>query len=782
MLKPSLIAKNNPIANENQIYIGNNYRVTVLTDKLIRFEFSQSKQFVDLASFAVWFRNFDAQQFSVSENSGKIVIETQSTVFTVNKSNGKPLTVKFKDTGTVEKCFKKDNLGGTKRTLDMSSGAVKLQDGLITKSGVYVLDDSKSLLLDSDGMFKPRDNKNDTDCYIFAYGKDYRATVNAFYQISSPVPIVPRYALGVWWSRYHKYTQQEYLDLMDRFKAEHIPVTVATIDMDWHWVDIKKDLGVDYGGWTGYSWNTNFFPDYKAMLKKLKEDNLHITLNLHPADGVRHYEDMYEQMAKAVDMDPAKKEPVPFKCGSAKHWNAYFDVLHKPYEADGVDFWWIDWQQGLKSDMNGLDPLVALNHYHYHDNAENGQLPMILSRYAGLGSHRYPLGFSGDTWVNWKVLDFQPYFTNTAANAAYTWWSHDIGGHMFGVRDDDLYLRWVQYGVFSPILRLHSTQNPMGGKEPWKYRDDVFQSARKFLRLRHSLIPYIYTMDYLTHKNGLALCEPMYYTYTNHSKAYEMKNQYMFGTNLMVCPITQKQDKITNYGSVNAWIPEGRWTDIFTNQSYVGDKTVVLNRDISNYPVLAKEGTILPLASADTNDVSNPEKLDFWVYSGNGSFTLYEDNGQVDFDNHNCQTKFDVTYTQNGTLTVKINKPFGDLDVVPKNRQFTFIFKDIEPCNVTSKTHDISVDYDGFLTVKINDYNGENDVVITLENAVRKSADKMAKINELLSRCQGMINIKTARYASLNKAKTPEEISKNLAKSCIPKSVKNAICEILEME
>ncbi len=322
----------------------------------------------------------------------------------------------------------------------------------------------------------------------------------------------------------------------------------------------------------------------------------------------------------------------------------------------------------------------------------------------------------------------------------------------------------------------------MGGKEPWKYRDDVFQSARKFLRLRHSLIPYIYTMDYLTHKKGLALCEPMYYTYTNHPKAYEMKNQYMFGTNLMVCPITKKQDKITNYGAVKAWIPDGRWTDIFTNQSYVGDKTVVLNRDVSNYPVLAKEGTILPLANADTNDVSNPEKLDFWVYSGNGSFTLYEDNGQVDFDNHNCQTKFDIAYAENSNLTIKINKPTGDLSVVPENRQFTFIFKDIQPSKATCKTHDIAVNYDGFLTVTVNDFDGENDVVITLENAVRTTVDKMSKINELLSRCQGRINKKTANAAALNKAKTPDEIKKVLGKSCVSKSVKNAIIEILEME
>lgn len=185
-------------------------------------------------------------------------------------------------------------------------------------------------------------------------------------------------------------------------------------------------------------------------------------------------------MAKAVGINPETKQDIPFSCKDPKFWNAYFDVLHKPYEKDGVDFWWIDWQQGKKSDVKGLDPLVALNHYHYLDNAEDGRIPLILSRYGGIGSHRYPLGFSGDTAISWKVLDFQPYFTANAANCGYTWWSHDIGGHHFGKRDENLYIRWLQFGVFSPVLRLHSTSNDLLGKEPWRYNRPILKSPNAF--------------------------------------------------------------------------------------------------------------------------------------------------------------------------------------------------------------------------------------------------------------------------------------------------------------
>lgn len=114
--------------------------------------------------------------------------------------------------------------------------------------------------------------------------------------------------MGVWWSRYHAYTQQEYLDLIDRFLNENIPLTVVAVDMDWHWTDLKKKFGINESGWTGYSWNTDLFPDYKEFFNELKKKKLHITLNLHPADGVRSFEDMYNKMAKANKIDPDSKK------------------------------------------------------------------------------------------------------------------------------------------------------------------------------------------------------------------------------------------------------------------------------------------------------------------------------------------------------------------------------------------------------------------------------------------------------------------------------------------
>lgn len=788
MLKPSLIAKTDAKANHNQIYVGDCYRVTVLTDRLIRFEYSKEKTFVDMASHTVWFRNFAPIPFSVKEIKDNIVVETDAVKFFINKKKAKPYCVQIKSSGKTIKCNNKGNLRGTCRTLDGTFGKVPLAQGLLTENGVYVLDDSSSFLINEHGNFMARKG-NGKDLYVFAYEKDYRETIRAFYKISSPTPIIPRYALGVWWSRYRAYTQKEYEDLMQEFKTQDIPLTVATVDMDWHWVkekDIKGKFGVKYDGcgtygWTGYSWNTDLFPDYRAFLKKLKDDNLHITLNLHPADGVHSYEDMYEDMAKAVGIDPSTKQKIKFRCGDDNFWNSYFDILHKPYENEGVDFWWIDWQQGKKWDVKGLDPLTALNHYHYLDNAENGKIPMILSRYSGLGSHRYPLGFSGDTAISWKVLDFQPYFTITAANAAYTWWSHDIGGHHFGRRDDDMYLRWIQFGVFSPILRLHSTSNDLLGKEPWKYRSEVYRISKEYLRLRHSLIPYIYTMDYRCHNDGIALCEPMYYSYPNHMNAYRFKNQYMFGSELMVCPITSKQNKKINMGKVDAWIPEGRWTDIFTGQSYMGDRVIALNRDMDSIPVLAKEGAVIPFSSVNGNSTDNPDTLELWIYSGNNSFSLYEDNDKVDFENHSCKTRFTVCYDEDAKkLDFSIDKPTGDTTVIPQNRTFKLIFKDLDLDEL--KCDDYTFTYEnGSAVVTVTDFTPDSKVNITLNSAVRKNTkDIKDRIINIFSRWQEKTIVKSRAYSPFQNAQSREELRAALNKSRLPHCVSSAIKEELE--
>ncbi len=694
-----------PVAHKSHTLVRDGVRFTVLTPCMLRVETQSRSNFCDEPTQSVWFRDFCKPEFKVNESSGTIEIKTTKANFLYNLKTKKMVRIKLRD-GRVVTNYKAGNLKGTCRTLDITAGVITLGDGVCSKNGVAILDDSDTLVLKEDGAILPRKHK-ETDEYYFAYGNDYIGATTDLYKLTGKVPLIPRYALSNWWSRYKAYTQEEYLTLMDRFKDEEVPITVATVDMDWHWVDIKQKFGKDShkvfmhqnlweyvydvwsAGWTGYSFNTDLFPDPAGFLKKLKDDGYKVTFNLHPSQGVRWFEDQYEEMCEAMGQDSSKKQPVKFDITDKKFTENYFKILHHPYEKMGVDFWWIDWQQGTKSPVPGLDPLWALNHYHFYDSAKNNNRPLILSRFAGAGSQRYPLGFSGDTTQTWSALDFQPGFTATASNIGYPWWSHDIGGHCMGKKDDELYLRWVQLGVFSPIMRLHSTNNEFAGKEPWNYSGPVEKTAKDYLRLRHKLLPYIYTMNYRTHTECRAICEPMYYAYPERKSAYECKNQFFFGTELIVAPITEHTSTDNNMASVNVWIPEGRYTDIFTGRIYCGKRFVRMYRDIENIPVLAKAGAIIPMSVNDrTNDCSNPVDMELLIYRGNNTFKLYEDDGEsLSYQNGAfCKTPF--TVKENGSsVYFTIDKGEGDVSVVPEKRNYKLCFKDIVSGEISVKVN-----------------------------------------------------------------------------------------------
>ena len=348
-------------------------------------------------------------------------------------------------------------------------------------------------------------------------------------------------------------------------------------------------------------------------------------------------------------MDPEEKRVVPFQIADDRFVNNYLNILHHPLEDEGVDFWWVDWQQGNHSGIAGLDPLWALNHYHHLDHAHRKGQGLILSRYAGVGSHRYPVGFSGDIHMDWEFLDYMPYFTATAANVGYGWWSHDIGGHHRGLRDEELYLRWLQFGVFSPINRIHCCPAEVTSKEPWTLSAPMRAIAEKWFRLRHRLVPYLYSASWKNTLEGIPLIRPMYYEWPEEKAAYEADHQYLFG-DLLVAPITEKSREL-GMAMKKVWLPAGIWTDIFTDLTYTGNRWITVCRDSGSMPVFAKEGTVLPLDSAAENLCAKPEKLDVFIYSGNGSYLLFQSQDKY--------TDFSIRITGSSQLKVCISGNVG---------------------------------------------------------------------------------------------------------------------------
>ncbi|KAL2849843.1 glycosyl hydrolases family 31-domain-containing protein [Aspergillus pseudoustus] len=626
-----------PLAHPEAIVGESRYRFTVLADGLLRYEYASDGQFEDRASVLAVNRRLPVPEFRVKETSTSLEIITSRFHVTYDKNPFSPsgLSAAVKGNFWAHSSVwhygdENDTLGGTARTLDEVDGRVDMGHGIVSRKGFASIDDSSSMLFDEKGWLATRREGDRVDGYLFAYGHDYPAAVKALYALSGPQPLLPRWALGNWWSRYHAYDEKEFLELMENFKSRGIPLSVAVLDMDWHIVDDPQISQAGVTGWTGYSWNKKLFPEPEGFLEKVHGYDVRTSLNVHPADGIHSFEDLYKEVAAKLGHDTSHNDPIQFDITNQAFIDAYFDVLHRRLESQGVDLWWVDWQQGQHSRIPGIDPLWVLNHFHFLDSAHNGKRPLTFSRYAGPGSHRYPIGFSGDTHITWDSLAFQPEFTNTASNIGYAWWSHDIGGHMHGATDNELLIRWMQYGAFSPILRLHSSNSPWNPKEPWNLGSEEERILTKFLRLRHRLVPYLYTMNARAARDNLPLIQPMYWGYPEYDEAYNVPNQYFYGSELVVAPITSPRDRESRLGQVLAWFPPAQHVDIFNGVVYDGNRLLWVARPLDAYPVFAKVGSIIPLDAdaAPDNGCRDPATIELVVVVGaDGSFELLEDEG-----------------------------------------------------------------------------------------------------------------------------------------------------------
>lgn len=665
-----------PKADGRFVVQGEKYRFTVLTERLIRMEYSEDGVFEDRATRLAFNRAFDTPEYEAYRRDGLLHIVTKYLHLTYDELpfSSAGLQIAINATKQYQTRYwyygrtLSNNLGGTVRTLDGVNGAIRLPDGLLTERlGYSLVDDSKTIAIGEDGWPVPVTGER-IDLYFFGYFQTPEECIKDFYKLSAPVPLLPRYALGNWWSRYYRYSQEEYLGLMDKFSEKNIPLAVGIVDMDWH-ITRAPDSTMK---WTGFTWNTELFPDYKQFLADLHSRGLKVALNLHPRDGVLPDEAQYEDMCRATGFEPDGK-PVEFDASDRRFMESYFEKILHPYENDGVDFWWMDWQQAGGCKKSGYDSLWMINHCHYLDGARGGKRPLNFSRYAEIGSHRYPIGFSGDTVISWESLDFQPYFTATASNVGFSWWSHDIGGFKPGVRDSELYTRWVQLGVFSPIFRLHSAPMSFISKEPWNWGDEAERIVGDFMRLRHRLIPYLYSMMYRNHEDGIPMIRPMYHVDPTNSAAYGVKNEYWFGSELIAAPVTSPRDTATGLSTVKVWLPSGKYIDFFGGRVYAGGRAFKVYRTLDSMPLFAKAGAIVPLADdGAVNGTANPNSLELRVFGGaDGAFTMVEDNGKVSDALVTARTHFTFTYGEESVLTITSPKATED---IPKERTYRIGF------------------------------------------------------------------------------------------------------------
>jgi len=273
-------------------------------------------------------------------------------------------------------------------------------------------------------------------------------------------------------------------------------------------------------------------------------------------------------------------------------------------------------------------------------------------------------------------LAFQPWFTATAANVGYAYWSHDIGGHMPGAVDPELFTRWVQFGAFSPILRTHTTKNPESERRLWAYPEPYSDILRDTYHLRYALQPYIYTEARRTYDTGVAFLRPLYYDWPESDEAYTSKNEYLFGENMIVAPVASPADSASQLANEAIWLPKGHWIEWPTGRRFVGPMKLERKFSISQIPVYVRAGAIVPMQPEMKYTGGKPvDPLIVSVFpladGQSTSYTLYDDAASTRAYQQGEASWTDLRASRSGNdVTVEIAPVRGGYPDMPRSRGY----------------------------------------------------------------------------------------------------------------
>ncbi len=665
------------LMNSRQTLKGKKYRITVLTERLIRLEYHEEGIFEDRPTNLIWYRSLPECNFHVKEDQTYLEIETS--YFKLNYTKEKPfsggkvsptsnLKVELKNTDRIWYYGHPEVRNfGTPGTELADVKGIHFQKALYSIDGFVSIDDSNTDILNENGTLSERTNPG-IDIYLFCYNRDFNLCLKDYFALTGKPALIPRYALGNWWSRNITYNDEELKQLIDNFSSKQIPLSVLLLDKDWHKRTYLKDKHLK----TGFTWNTELFHSPSGMADYLHAKGVRLGLNINPMEGFYPIDDYYEK-AKTY-LETGSNGAIPFNVFDPKVVDVYLKLFIHPLDAAGADFFWIDY-----FDKNGLEQLQLLKHYQFYDMTRNyKKRPMVLARNSLVAPHRYPVLYSGKTIVDWETLKKIPLHNLSAANAGVSFWSHDIGGYFKGIEDNELYTRYVQLGVFSPIMKFGAEAGKYYKREPWRWSIKTYGITKDYLQLRHRLIPYLYTEAYKYHQFGIPLIEPIYYQYPELYDDPLYKDNYYFGSAFFVSPITKKKDYVMNRVIHKFFLPDGMWYDYVTGKKFPGGRNYTAFFRDQDYPVFVRAGSIIPLGDNDNiNDTTPPKNMEIQIFPGQSNvYNLYEDDGVSDLYRKGFYllTSIDYNYMPNN-YTVIIRALEGKSGIVPATRNYKFRFR-----------------------------------------------------------------------------------------------------------
>ena len=519
--------------------------------------------------------------------------------------------------------------------------------------------------------------------YYFIYGPDLPKILDHYTSITGKSPMLPKFAMGLHvgtysggtWGHEEETSANYPVSLVEKFREFQIPVDVLHLDSTW------RMFGENGGsGATTFEWRETFTNTEQMF------DSLY-ALNLN-AVGL-HVRPRFDNGKKLRLLDEAREAgyvyPEPNNSGEFVNF----------FDEDAVNWWWENGamrvaEQGAmffktdegsafgrkanESDKTGpqgeeikslhnIFPVAYAKAPFTKYQEYNGIRGMNHTREGYAGIQRYPFIWAGDWPSEWQY--FEPVIKAglNIGMSGVGYWSHNMGGFEH-VADPELYIRWCQFGFFSPIAHLFGMEHP-NYKEPWNYGEEAQKIFKQYDDFRYSLIPYIYSTAYQNHKNGMPLMRALVLDYQDDPNVYEITDQYLFGDSMMICPITTKgaQTRVV-------YLPEGEWTNYWTGETFKGKQYLNVLCPIEEMPIFIKSGAIIP--SQEVQQFVGEKEIEtitLDVYPGvDSKFYLYDDDGKsLDYQNGSFSlTKIELESNPNSTK-ISINIPKGNYKIENRN-------------------------------------------------------------------------------------------------------------------
>lgn len=684
-------------ANPHAVIKGNNYRFTILSERLIRIEYSNNGMFTDYPTQRVLCRNFSVPKFELNQDSKYLEITTK--YFKLSYTKESPITsssLRISLIGTDAMWY----YGHPEiKTYDSSilnfEGKEKYVKGIYSVEGFSSIDDTDSLLIDMNGNLIKKQNIG-TDIYVFMYKDDFDLALKDYITLTGKPQLLPRYALGNWWSKNYSYKEEELNKLFNRFEKEEIPISTLLLDTDWHVTANKYK--------TGYSFNRNLIASPNLFINSLHKKGVRVGLNINPIEGIYPHEEMYQKVLEYIKVEP--NTIIKFVPYDVKFLDVFLKILIHPLEQMGTDFFWLDYPN---SDKIGQ---FMLSHYMYLDSGRSeAKRNMLMTRNTTISPHRYGVLYSGRSKVSFDTLRKLAYLNICAANLGMSYWSHDIGGFSGGLENGELYIRYIQFGCFTPIFRISVDKGRYYKREPWRWDKNTHAIVKDYMQLRHKLVPYLYSESYRYHNEGVPIVSPLYHKQKELYYDAYYKNEYYFGSEFIISPLTTPKDPLMNRVIHKLYLPDGLWYDFKTGKKFPGGRTYVSFFKDEDYPVFAKSGAIIPMNTKIDNILGLPEELEIHIFPGkNNTYKLYEDDGITNLykTGYFLKTEIDYNYQANN-YTVIIRAVEGKSGIVPSIRNYKIRFRN------TRATNEVVANFDG-TNLETNCYEDENDFVVEVKN------------------------------------------------------------------